>query len=640
VSSASAVQISALAALLIVAGVSAYLTSFRGVFVLDDVRAIVQNTSITSFAGALTPPGACTVAGRPVANVSLALNYALAPRDVRDVFVPDGTGPRAGTREAFLGNVWGYHLLNLLTHLAAGLLLFGCLRRTLGSERLAPTFGSAATWLAFTATLIWLVHPLQTESVTYVVQRVESLMGLFYLLTLYCAIRAWEETSARLWSAGAVVACALGMGTKEAMVTAPLVIALWDWTFAPRGRRPRWGLLAGLCATWLVLGVLVWQEHRAPSLDLQQATAARYLLTQAAVILHYLRLAAVPSPLVILYTWPLASSFTSVAVPVAVVAVLVTLTIVGIVRRVPLAFAGAWFFLVLAPTSSVLPIVTEVAAEHRMYLPLAAVVVCVVLAMFLGARWLLAATGRGSSHARYAGVAAAVAVAAAASALGAQTSARNRDYWSDEALWQDAVAKQPDNERARVLYGVALMSARHFADAESQLREAVRLAPGDAVPLARLGAALASQGKVDEAVAAWESAVALAPTDYPSRFYLGEAYAQRQQDRKALDHFERVLEVHADDPILLLHVATILADSSDAALRNPARAIELARRAVQLTGRQNAQALDVLAVAQAAAGRFREAAATASEALQIARQQGNRRLVAELERRAAAYQSR
>ena len=633
----------ALASLLVVAGAFAYSTSFAGVLVLDDIRAIARNPTIKTLwplSTSMSPPAASTVSGRPIANFTLAVNYALAPPDVRDVFVAAGRGAPPGTADNFLRNIWGYHFLNLLIHVAAALALFGVVRRTLTSDRLRPTFDTSATWLAFVVALVWLVHPLQTASVTYVVQRVESLMGLFYLLTLYCAIRAAEQVRARAWTAGALVSCALGMATKEVMVTAPIVVWLWDRVFGDR-RHHRWPLRVGLATTWLVLAALVFHEHRGPSIALEGGIVWRYLLTQAGVIAHYLRLCVVPSPLVFLYTWPIATSLDSLIPRVALLTLLVILTIVGVARRHPLGFAGAWFFLILAPTSSVLPIATEVAAEQRMYLPLAAVVACAVVGAYLVGRRLTVHLAPGSRLRNRAGFAVgAVLTLALVVALGTAARARNRDYWSEEGLWRDTVGKQPGNQRARVGYGVALMSAGRFADAETQLQIAVELDRADAVAQGRLGAAQAAQGKLDSAITHLERAVTLRPGDVDAHRWLGQAYAMRRQDALAVSHLMRALEVQADDPVLLGQLAEILAGSSDGSVRNTTKAVVLAERAARLTSRRDARTLGVLAAAQAAVGRFEDAAATADEALRLARAQGDQALVSELEYRVAAYKAR
>src|ERR1035438_1270270 len=119
---------------------------------------VVDSWTLRHWNTAFWPPIDTSASGRPILNLSLAANYAVG-----------GTA------------VWGYHAVNLAIHVLAGLTLFGIVRRTF-----APRTGAAAVFVAFLAALLWALHPLQTESVTYIVQRAESLMGLFYLLTLYC----------------------------------------------------------------------------------------------------------------------------------------------------------------------------------------------------------------------------------------------------------------------------------------------------------------------------------------------------------------------------------------------------------------------------------------------------------------------
>jgi hypothetical protein len=262
------------AGLIVLATVGAYHNSLVGAFVYDDQGAIDDNPTIRQLwpiGPALSPPpDAVTVSGRPLLNLSLAINYAISGLNVRS-----------------------YHAANLMIHIAAALLLFGILRRTFLLPVLRDRFGKAATPLALASALIWAVHPLQTESVTYTVQRAESLMGFFYLLTLYCVIRGagfgWREgvggvfaptichvedaltekdsrpleivSSAVsgekgdcrllwLWYAAAVLACLLGMACKEVMVTAPLIVLLYDRTRSWEARLLPRGGGAGGC-TWV-----------------------------------------------------------------------------------------------------------------------------------------------------------------------------------------------------------------------------------------------------------------------------------------------------------------------------------------------------------------------------------------------------
>jgi protein O-mannosyl-transferase len=170
-------RMAAAAAVSAAAAVAAFHNCFGVPFVFDDGPATLGNASIRSLWpvwGALSPPAGTTVAGRPIANLTLAINFALS-----------GTGP------------WSYHALNLLIHILGGLTLFGIVRRTMSMPVLSGRFGRDAAPVALATALLWTLHPLQTEAVTYVVQRVESLMALFYLLTLYCFIRSAESARPR-----------------------------------------------------------------------------------------------------------------------------------------------------------------------------------------------------------------------------------------------------------------------------------------------------------------------------------------------------------------------------------------------------------------------------------------------------------
>jgi len=599
------------ALVIIAAGGWAYSNSLDGAFLLDDIRAIVRNEtirSLTPISQPLHPPSMSTVAGRPLANLSFALNYAISAVDTRS-----------------------YHVVNIALHLCAALLLFGVVRRTLLTAALRDRFAAIAAPVAAVITMVWVVHPLTTSAVTYIVQRVESLMSLFYLLTLYAAIRAGEEGNPRRasWTALSILSCALGMACKEVMVTAPVAVLLWDLIFRRDERFPA-GLMGGLAATWIVSALLISGEQREASLAMSLEMSWRYLLTQSEVLSRYLRLVFLPAPLIFLYTWPLATSAADVILPGLLIVTILTLTLWAVVKRHPLGYAGGWFFLILAPTSSVIPIVTEVAAEHRMYLPLAAVIVVVICG-------LAATMQRVAPRFVHGGLV--VPGVALVLTLGFQTRERNRLYASELAIWRDTVSNDPGNQRAHLAYGTALGVSGRIPEAEVEFQRAVDLGESDGIAQARLGSTQAAQGKFDDAVPHLRRALSVDPANPEANKTLGQIYAMRREDASAVLHLERAMQARPADAQVALQLASVLSDSRDDSVRNPVRGLQLAEEAVRLTSRQEATALDVLGLAYARNGRIDEAIGAAREAAAIARAAGSTPAVAGIESRLKAYEA-
>ncbi len=622
----------------------AYSTSFRGLFVYDDRPAIVDNPHIRTLwplAEAMRAPAESPVSGRPVVSLTLALNYALAPADARDVMTPALPGRPHEADPRFYRNAFGYHAFNLTVHLLAGLLLFGVVRRTLRSARLDDRFGSAATGLAAVVSLVWLVHPLNTQAVTYVVRRIDLLMGLFALLTLYCAIRAAADgPRRRWWEMASIGACTLGMGTKEAMVGVPIVVWLWDRTFGVDTSRRR-ALYLGLVATWGLLALLVATELRPQSVGFGHGwTWWEYLRTQAGVIVHYLRLSVVPWPLVFDYGWPKATSVAAVAPQVLAVGGLVALSAFAIARRHPAGFAGAWLFILLAPTSSLLPIVTEVAAEHRMYLPLAGLLTVLVTGGFEVARYLTARgveVDRARPGPRAWVVGACVAAAVVCAGFAETSRARNRVYWSDEALWLDTLQKRPANPQARIGYAITLLAAQRWTEAESHLRIALEIEPGNGRAHMNLGSALAAQGRVDDGIRHLEQALRLAP-HIPETFgLLAQAYQDQRRYAEAAVMYRRAVEVMPDNAFVLNSFAWLLATAPDAGVRDGAEAVGLARRALAALGSRPALFLATLAAALAEDGRMPQAVEVAREGVARALAEGDQATASDLRRQLSGY---
>jgi len=447
----------------VVLGLLAHANGVFGAYLLDDSASIADNASIRRLGdlrAVLTQMPASTSA-RPLVNLSFAANYA------------------AGGLEPL-----GYHVVNLAIHLLAGLALFGVARRTLERTRLADR----ATPLAFAIAALWTVHPLQTESVTYVCQRAESLAGLFVLTTLYCAIRGWNKT--------AIAACALGVATKETAVVAPVLVLLHDRTFVAGSFREAWrrrrGMYVGLAATWILLAALMLSSRgRGESAGFGYGMSAwEYARTQPTAIVTYLRLAFWPQPLVLDRGARVAETAAEIVPYAAVVLALFAATAWALARRPALGFVGAWFFATLAPTSSFVPLVTQTVAEHRVYLALAAIVALAV----------------GAADAFLAPRVAVASLCVALVALGWTTHARNELYRSPRAMWEDAVARDPANIRAQMNLGLAFAREGDLDHALERLDAAVALDPDNAYARILRGNLSHEAGRLDDAVADYTEA--------------------------------------------------------------------------------------------------------------------------------------
>jgi tetratricopeptide (TPR) repeat protein len=497
---------------IVVAGLAVYANAIGAAFVFDDVPQIIERSDELSgdFRRLLRGDR------RPATAATLAANHALG-----------GLDPR------------GYHAVNVLLHLAAACVLFGLLRRIIPPER-------GGMMIGFAAALLWVVHPLQTEAVTYVIQRAEVMAAMAMLVVLYAVLRAARDRRPAAWWAVAIVACALGMASKPTMVVAPVIAVLFDGLVVSASWREAWrrrgALHAALACTWLVLvatgtfaAVFGSPGDAGPpavGFGVAQVTPMEYLATQPEVIAHYLSLAAWPQALCIDYGWAVATTARDVVVPAALLAVAAVLAVVGVWRRRPLAFVAAAFFIWLAPTSSFVPI-RDLAAEHRMYLPLAAIAVLAVIAFRWCAPRLVGPTR--------AAVVGAVVLIAATTALGARTVIRNHDYRTPLALWTATVEQVPAHRRARLNLGVALHEAGRVDEALEILAEVVAEHPNDVIAQLNYGSALAEAGRVEEALRYLE--VAAPQLRRPDALLqLADTLRRAGRPEAAVEIFERVIE--------------------------------------------------------------------------------------------------
>ena len=515
------------AVVIIIVGLVAYWNSFDGVFVFDDMQSVRDNEHIRK----LWPPSEplslalwdadTTIVGRPVLSLSFAINHALF-------------GPEP----------WGYHLGNLAIHVAGALLLFGIIRRTLRLPYFSEPVRAGAARFALVAAVLWMIHPLQTESVTYIVQRAESLMGLFYLFTFYCMVRIFEGERRWRWRIAAVVACALGMGTKEVMASVPVVVLLYDYVFISgslkSALRQRWGLYLALGATWAILaGLLLSTLYNVMAVP-ESMGLLEYPLTQPGVILYYLRLVVWPWPLVIAYGWPFARDAASIVLPGIVIVGLVAAAAWGVWRRKWWGFLGAWFFLILAPTSSFYALLQNL-FEHRMYLSLAAPV---VLAVVAGQRLLRGIANASSPSAgRVRAVGALCLVLAVAGTFVYLTQRRNRDYHSTQRLVRATVADRPQSYAAHHYLAIILLERGMIMQATKSLERALKLNPGYIPARTDLAKVLCTLGKPKQAIEHCRAALAISDRHAGAHGIWGNALLLLNRPVEAIAHYKQALEL-------------------------------------------------------------------------------------------------
>ena len=535
-------------ALIATAVFAAYVNSLSTPFVFDDIPNIVDNPAVRSLwpfwqpAGATPAEKGLATTGRPVVRFSLALNHALGGSDVR-----------------------GYHVVNLLIHFGAALALFGLVRRTLELAWAPEWLRGSARSLGLATALLWAVHPLQTESVTCIIQRTESLAGLLYLTTLYCFVRgstpgagagspstgsghsspenmACHERRPGAgveWLSLSLAACYVGVATKETVATVPLLLLLYDRTFIAGAFREAWkqrpwfhGLMV---LSWVPLALLMAQTgNRGGTVMIDRGvTAWMSLITQGKAITGYLQLVFWPHPLVIDYgdfVMEVESGLAAVWPQFVFVSVLVLATAVALVRWPRWGFPGAWFFLILGPSSSFIPLLSQVRAEHRMYLPLAAVVWLVVLLIH-----------------RTAGRAAPVVVLVLATALGVVTAARNNDYESGMTLWSDTVRNHPGNPRAHYSLGLEYYREGDWAATIREFRETVRMVPGYLAAQLSLAGVLLDEDRVAEARPHLEAAIQLHPQTADDNVILGRLLVQAGEPARAMPFLEAALRLDPGD---------------------------------------------------------------------------------------------
>jgi len=533
-----------------------YSNTISASFQFDDIRVIVENPLIKRLKFFFNVSDA-----RYVGDLSFALNYRIGGLDV-----------------------FGYHVVNILIHVTNSFLLYLlvlllCRTPTMvvtshqspGPVPSNPPMISAAPndshGMALFASLLFLAHPIQTQAVTYIVQRFTSLATLFYLLTVVCYVK-WrlarpEETGRYLWYMGAVLCTVLAMKSKEISFTLPLMLVLVEALFYRSLTRKHWLAMVPFLVTLFIIPLSHMGELHAvathgmgadlstkpAALDTIQSNRWAIVLTQVRAAMTYFRLLIVPIDQNLDYEYPIYHSLLDPAVVFSTLALLslIVLTLSLLRRSEQSVYNAQWRFFAFGILWGLLTLALETVfsilvfrdpiIEHRLYLPS----VGFFVAASAAGSWLYQ---RMPDRLHWI----AICLAACCVALLSVASYQRNRVWRDElSLWTDVVKKSPGKVRPHINLGIALRHRGALEGAIAEYRTALRLNPNDASAYDNLGVALYDTGALEGAIGAYRTALRLNPNDANAYDNLGVALYTKGDLEGAIGAYRTALLLNPND---------------------------------------------------------------------------------------------
>ena len=505
-------------------GLVAYSNSFSGSFQFDDSLHILRNEALTDFTNIskIYHYGK----GRFLPYLTLAFNYKISKFDPIS-----------------------YHTFNFFVHYGAAIFLYFLFLELCKTPAIQGLQLNLPQRLgAFLAAGIFLLHPLQTESVTYIIQRAESMAGMFYLAALFFYLKARIARARRdlfgyALLAGIAALCAAF--SKETAVTLPAMILVVEIFFFHTAIKD----LLGKKLFWLLMipAAVVLSFKLQPLIRTGffydpgpgfSFTRKQYLLTQFSVLLTYLRLFFWPANQNVDWDYPLATSFLSLQTLASSLFLLLLLILAFFTyRRLRFVSLGiVAFFITLAPTSSIIPL-RDVIFEHRMYLAVAFLAMGCVQLCFHGLARIAERSPRRQSMVFCALIIILLPV------LSGLTHGRNKVWLNEVSLWEDAVKKSPNKARVHKNYGKGLLTAAYgsIEQAKREFETAIRLAPGWADPYHALGVCYWQEEDYHRAVTLGLEAIQRRPEYKDALYLLGTSYKQLHQWDKAREYLERLI---------------------------------------------------------------------------------------------------
>lgn len=553
------------AIVLFLVAILVYERSLRYEMIFDDVAAYVENESIRSLSplfgedaqpGPLNPKPNTPFTARPLVNFFAAVNFHFG-----------GLDP------------FGYRLANIAIHTSCALLIWSIVESTLKLWRPEGNRRISYAWVSFLSAVLWLLHPVNTETVIYLTQRTELTMGLFYFLTLYCSIKYWQVQTRRqrtLWLLFAVLSSVAGMLCKEMIASVPAMVFVYDWMFVSRDLksvfRRSWILYVGLALNWIVAIMLYRSGFGTPLAGFNNTIPATdWWLTQSNAFFVYWKLTVWPYPLVLHYYVPTLTSLTEAWPGVIGFTGYAVCTIWLVRRSNPIGFAMLWFVASLSPTL-VIPLPREEISERRLYVAIAAVLPVLVFLIFE-----LSSRMASVRFSRMLGFGACAAIAVLFTVICVRTMPR---LASEDIIWLEVLKHHPkdtialNNEGIRRFRsgqqteGLTMLEQAYQNDPEylpvvislatayTQLgrshqaidlyQNAVEARPEQAGYHYELALLYQEMGRVDLATQHYEETIRLSPESHAAHTNLGLIRLARHETLSAIKHFSKAFEIHPD----------------------------------------------------------------------------------------------
>ena len=528
-------------------GILAYSNTFHAPFQWDESAFIEKNPIVKDLSYFLETSKAKgyeyypALKGRYIGYLTFALNYKMHGLDVT-----------------------GYHVVNIVIHLINALLVYLFVALTFKTPFMMESpLSYYSKVIAFFSAMLFVSHPVQTEAVTYIFQRLASLVTLFYILSLVCYIKARLEgqtstsTFAFAFAFLSVLFAVLAMKTKENAFTLPVVLAIYEFSFFRGEIRQRLLRLIPILLTLLIIPLSLTGTDTipanpaevgiTPAIDTHgHMSQNEYLLTQFRVIVTYIRLLFFPINQNLYYDYPVFTSFLDPEVFLSFLFLLSIFAFAVYLFRSSkvkghelrlIAFGILWFFVTLSVESSIIPIPMTI-CEYRVYLPSAGAFLAMTTGLFI----LMA---RVKDKKIRLGIISSLILVTFVFSYAAY--ARNTLWGSNISMWEDVVKKSPQKAKGYNTLGNAYYDKGQIDKAISYYHSALKVQPHHPKVYYNLANAYYGKGMVNDAIRHYEAAIRLNPAYADAHNNLGIAYASKELTDMAIKHYEAALKLKPDN---------------------------------------------------------------------------------------------